>query len=113
MKNDSNFNNYKYYVSDGKVIAVSSYAKKTVRGVAKCSPNDVFDLEKGKKLAAARCNLKVAQKRNYRALHNWAEKLVENAIAQNELNEASDYYLDSNKKLIEARKALEVIEESM
>jgi len=36
---------------------------KPVRGVAKCAPNDEFDINKGKELAAARCNLKVAQKR--------------------------------------------------
>lgn len=29
---------YRFYVTDNKVICVSSYAGKTVRGVAKCDP---------------------------------------------------------------------------
>ena len=31
----------------GTVIAISSYAKKPVRGIAKCSPKDNFDVNKG------------------------------------------------------------------
>lgn len=50
-----------------KVIAVSSFAGQTVRGVAKCAPNDEFDLEYGKRLAAARCVAKIANKRMNRA----------------------------------------------
>ena len=50
-----------------KVIAVSSFAGQTVRGVAKCAPNDEFDLEYGKRLAAARCAVKIASKRMNRA----------------------------------------------
>lgn len=51
-----------------KVIAVSSFAGQTVRGVAKCAPNDEFDLEYGKRLAAARCAVKIATKRMNRAV---------------------------------------------
>lgn len=50
-----------------KVIAVSSFAGQTVRGVAKCAPNDTFDLEYGKRLAIARCASKIAEKRAVRA----------------------------------------------
>lgn len=60
-------NKYKFYQSGNKVYAVSTYAGKTVRGVAKCSNEDTFDLEKGKRLAAARCAVKVAQRRVARA----------------------------------------------
>ena len=55
--------NYKFIVTPEKVIALSSYRGKTVKGVAKCHPNDVFDLDYGKALAASRCNLKIARKR--------------------------------------------------
>ncbi len=58
---------YKFYVTKNTVIAVSTYAGKTVRGVAKCDPRDKFDIEAGKKLAAARCNERVAGKRLRRA----------------------------------------------
>ena len=55
---------YKYYTNNKDVVvAVSSYAGKTVRGVAKCDPRDTFDIEKGKELAAARCNEKIAEKK--------------------------------------------------
>jgi len=50
-----------------KVIAVSTYAGKKVRGIAKCDSRDTFSLESGKKLAAARCAVKVAEKRVKRA----------------------------------------------
>ena len=55
---------YNYY-TNGKdiVVAKSSYAGDVVRGVAKCSPEDKFDLEAGKKIAAGRCAIKVAKKR--------------------------------------------------
>ena len=52
---------------DPKVIAISTYAGKTVRGVAVCAPGDSFSLERGKELAAARCAYKIAQKRVARA----------------------------------------------
>lgn len=53
------------YFTNGKdtVVAVASYAGKRVRGIAKCSEMDEFDLAKGEKLAAARCNLKIAKMR--------------------------------------------------
>lgn len=48
--------------SNGRVIAVSTcrYNGKTVRGVAICSLNDTFDVEKGCKLAIARCKHSLA-----------------------------------------------------
>lgn len=58
---------YRFYQNNNKIIAVSTYAGKTVRGVAICHPGDNFDIEKGKELAAARCGLKIAHKRLSRA----------------------------------------------
>ena len=67
------YEKYRYYTNGNKVIAVSTYAGKTVRGTAKCDPKDAFDLEKGKKLAAARCAVKVAEKRVSRAGRKYDE----------------------------------------
>lgn len=55
---------YKFY-TDNKtyVIAESTYAGIPIQAKAKCSPEDTFDLDFGKKLAAARCNLKICKKR--------------------------------------------------
>ena len=64
---------YKYIVTGNKVIALSRDAGKVVRGVARCSANDTFDVEFGKKLAAARCNVKIAVRREKRAANKWNE----------------------------------------
>ena len=66
------FNRYDYYHYTNKegqnvVAAVSTYAGRTVKGYAKCDPRDEFNMESGKKLAAARCNENVAEKRVRRA----------------------------------------------
>jgi hypothetical protein len=53
----------KFYNSDNKVIAVSSFGEQPVKGIAKCDPSDTFSLKIGKELAEARCNFKVASKR--------------------------------------------------
>lgn len=52
---------YKFY-TDNKtiVVACAKHRGKIVKGIAKCASEDTFDLEYGKSLAAARCNLKVA-----------------------------------------------------
>ncbi len=77
---------YKFYITpDNKVIAVSTYAGKTVKGVAKTDPRDSFDPEFGKELAAARCAAKVAKKRKTRA-----QKQVWKAECK--LREAQKYY---------------------
>ena len=67
-------NKYKCYGYDEKnedgsirahcVVAISTYAGKTVKGYAKCHPDDTWDWEKGKALAIARCAEKIAAKRN-------------------------------------------------
>ena len=77
-------NKYHFIVTDNKVICLSSYMGRRVRGIAKCSPNDTFDVEFGKQLARARCDVKVMQKRHQRALALWDE-------ADNRLYEAEEY----------------------
>jgi hypothetical protein len=60
---------YKYKIDEEKrtVVAMSTFAGKTVAGVARCDPRDEFNVNDGKKLAAARCSVKVAEKRMKRA----------------------------------------------
>lgn len=79
---------YKYYIDSKNAIhAVSSYAGRAVRGVAKCDPKDTFDIEKGKELAAARCQAKVSTLRLKRATKKLAE-------AEKTLEKAQKYYDD-------------------
>lgn len=54
---------YKFYTNDKKVVAVSTYARKNVRGVASCSDDDDFDISFGMKLAQIRCDKKINEKR--------------------------------------------------
>jgi hypothetical protein len=60
---------YKYKIDEEKrtVVAMSTFAGKTVTGVARCDPRDEFIINDGKKLAAARCSVKIAEKRLKRA----------------------------------------------
>ena len=105
------FDRYNYVVipEKKKVVAYSSYAGQSVRGVAKCAPEDEFDVEFGKKLAAARCNVKVARKRFHRALERrdaaW-ERYTESEV---QLMKEEDYVDDSNLALTEAEVELEAI----
>lgn len=45
------------------VKATTMYAGKTVSAYAKCDPNDIFDLDFGKKVALKRLDIKINQKR--------------------------------------------------
>ncbi len=106
------FENYKYkYYVDNKnnIIAVSTYAGKTVKGVAKCDPRDAFDVEKGKDLAAARCDYKVAQKRERRAAKKCAEAAAALGKAFDYFEKMNKYQMDSINRTIESRKYLESI----
>jgi hypothetical protein len=60
---------YKYKIDEEKrtVVAMSTFAGKVITGVARCAPEDEFNIEAGKKLAAARCSVKIAEKRLKRA----------------------------------------------
>jgi len=98
---------YKFVVAGNKIVAISTYAGKIVRGVAKCDPNDVFNLEEGKKLAAARCDEKVNSRRLRRAQNNvkWYKELIEyyNSQLRKEQEferEAKEAYNKSWNKLV-------------
>ena len=87
---------YKFYNdSNNKIIAVSTYAGKTVRGVAKCDPRDEFDAAKGEDLAMARCAEKIAAKRMRRAQKELAKAERAAEAAQRRVNKMKNYLNDS------------------
>lgn len=98
------FINYKYVVTPTKVIALSTYGGRTVRGVAKCHPGDTFNEEVGKALAAARCNEKVAAKRYARANQKYKEMCKEYQEYMNKVQKTCDYLRDSYEAYKEAKK---------
>ena len=105
---------YSFY-TDGKtkVVAVSTYAGKVVRGVAKCDVNDTFSLEKGKELAAARCNEKIAKKRFTRAQNMHVDTLIEHGKLVARFTKVLNYRNDSEIALLEARNHVETILKTM
>lgn len=97
--------------SDAKVVvATSTYAGKTVRGVARCHPNDEFDIDKGVQLAVYRCNLKVADKRQARAARKVKEAKLALYEAQVFLDKMLDYRAQSVFDYFSIKHDLEDIE---
>ena len=95
---------YKYYTNNKDVVvAVSTYAGKTVRGVAKLDPRDTFDLEKGKALASARCNEKIALKRAERARQKYNKAIKECEKLEKIKEKMTNYYNESMAALVNAK----------
>ena len=106
---------YKYVIDEEKrvVVALSTFAGEVVRGVARCAPNDVFDIEAGKKLAEARCSAKIAHKRLRRAedMVEWATEGFEYFSEQ--VEKYKKYENDSLEKVKNATAQLAKLEESL
>lgn len=108
MFTDLNMYNYKFYTSKNLVVAVTTYAGKIVKGKAKCNPEDTFDLEKGKALAAVRCNAKIAKKRVKRASGKFGEAIERYNKALEYLEEMTAYINDA--EILEQRAEDELAE---
>ena len=103
---------YKYKIDEKKrtIVAMSTFAGKVIAGVARCAPSDEFDIETGKKIAAARCSVKVAEKRMKRARLCY-EIAVEAADYWNKrLAKMTKYRVDSERAFESAVDALATIE---
>ena len=95
------------------VIALSTYAGKIVKGTAKCMDTDEFSFEDGKKLAAARCDAKVCDKRVRRARKKLFE-VSKKLISVNDLySKMYQYYNDALDESIKSNMRLEEISKSM
>jgi hypothetical protein len=92
-----------------QIIAISTYAGRTVKGIATCSPADTFSVEAGKELAAARCNLKVAKKRAKRAQEKVESAAKELNVAERHYNKMIDYAADARLDLTNAQNRLNEI----
>lgn len=109
---------YKFYQYKDKnakdtVAAASTYAGRTVKGYAKCDPRDQFSIEKGKELAAARCNAKIAAKRVKRASAKYLEAQQQLADARRFMARMTEYYTDAVDQLDEANAAITDMMKSM
>lgn len=103
--------NYKFYYNNRKIYAVSTYAKKPVRGVAVCADDDKYDEAFGKELAAARCDAKIAYKRLCRAEDVLKKANDELRKAADKVSKAQAYYSDARMAHVDAcRKAFDLVE---
>lgn len=113
---------YKFVVYDKKndddtiskvVVAMSTYGGKTVKGTALCAATDEFDLEIGKKLAAARCDLKVCRRRARQAAKRQADVLRHFEAVQKNRDKMFNYYMNSLEEMLESAIRLRELEESL
>lgn len=102
---------YQFYLDEKRhrVIAVTTYAGRAVRGVAVCADGDEFDFEYGKRLAAARCNYKVALKRRNRAMGKVEMAIQDFEDADRILNKYRQYFYDASNAVIEAGNELDQV----
>lgn len=100
---------YKYIVDffdTKKVICLSSYGGKTVRGIAKCNDTDTFDETVGKQLAKLRCDAKIARKRAKHASTQYAAALAAAAAANARVQKMRQFSEDASVNLAATRSAL-------
>ena len=102
---------YQYYVDEKNrmVIAVCRYAGRNVRGTAKCSPDDEFDLELGKTLAKARCEEKKAKIKIQNASAKYMAAADEFQKAKRQLNKMRTYFMDAVDQHDDAVEAVNTI----
>lgn len=112
---EHNGHKYRIYTAnrDKTVIAVASFAGKTVKGIAKCDPKDTPDVEKGIKLAILRCDEKIATKKIYRGEMKVAATSKELDRAANKHENAKQYYEDAMNAHTKAYQDLVSFENSL
>ena len=105
---------YKFYgTPNGEVFCVSSYAGRKIRRKATCSKNDMYDFEKGCKLAQARVDVEVARRRMRNANTKYDEAYDKYLDAENYMSAMSDYLSDAENAYDDAITALEDLLEEM
>ena len=98
---------YKYFTNGlDLVIAEQTFAGKKYRGVARCNPEDVFDYETGKKIAALTCNLKICEARKKYADIKLKNAKMNTDFFMNEEFKAKGYSSIAESELTEALRLL-------
>lgn len=81
---------YRVYQNKNQVIVITHYRSKSIKGVAKCSPEDEFDLERGTAIAKCRCDLKLMNKKQ----DDDAKQYIELQRIRNEINDKLETIYD-------------------
>lgn len=96
----------------GDIIAISYYRGKTIKGIAKCSPEDEYNEELGRKIAEARCNEAVNRYRLKGAYANCEQLVIEAENIKRKLQKASKYLIETQKQYdISVEKINNIMEE--
>lgn len=104
---------YKVITLPTSVIAISTYAGKTVKGIAKVDPRDTFDPEVGKQLAIARCAEKIAIKRQKRAEKKINEAQCQLDAARRHYEKMAAYLSDARDEVFDAGARVQEVEKSV
>ena len=98
---------YTYHTdSHNNTYCVSYFAGKPVTACAKLDPRDTYDKEKGMKIAKARCDAKIAEKRVKLAMKR-------TKLAQEIYTDAEKYYNDKVDYLNRAKNTLKQAEKEL
>ena len=79
----------------GCIIAEANFAKKCVKGIAKCHPLDTMNSEDGIKLAILRCAQAIANKRVKWASKLQRKRMTEVMEAKRCFDKSTSYYLSA------------------
>ena len=103
----------KYIIEDNVVKCVSHFAGKEYETRATCNPEDKFNTDAGIKLASARMDLRLAEKKLERA-HNKCKAAADGIERAKRVNFlAMNYYTNAEEQLVIAEKNLAEILEMM
>ena len=101
---------YRYYTNNKNiVICESSFAGKKVRGMAKCSPADEFEINYGMLLAKARVDYKIAEMRVKKSRIRMEAAIDAHDKTEVECVRAGNYCSDSFKEFKTAEETLNSI----
>lgn len=88
---------YRFYRHGDTTIAISTYGGREVKGYAKVDPQDSYNEQFGKELAAARCNAKIANKRMMAASRKMLAAAYELDMAQKKFAKMQAYRNDATE----------------
>lgn len=100
--------NYYFYESptNRSIICTTYYKGKIIKGIAKCDPNDDFDLETGRRLAYLRCKKKFLKRKYARAIETYSEAYSAFIKAEKYKDKTADFLIDVKSDFADAKKEL-------
>lgn len=95
-----------YNFANNTVVCITFYKGQTIRGAAKCNPDDNFNLDVGRRLAYLRCKQKFAKKKLKHSRKVYNESAIISAKAKNNFEKAREFMNDSEMQFENANNEL-------